>query len=268
MIVGLCSSYKEGPLVQAAIRSLLVACDRVVVFEGPAGPPLEEDVPESNFTPWVLTGSDKVIDPRVTFRRGEWKTDAKKRTAMIEYLRPWMREGKANWTGNSFARFPLEDGPPIWGVWIDGDEVLCNPEYMRDWLNFADWKEEETGVKNLGWPLKIVEMDGSIAVVQAKVLRVDRIDSYSVSSSVFTNAMGVLEGRGNYRAHITEFGTDVHLRQLADPDEGWLFHWPPLPCEPYIMHRSKLRHPRRSGLRLHEQEAEEIVKAKAAGLGT
>ena len=249
MIVGLCSSYMEGPLVQAAIRSLLAACDRVVVFEGPAGPPLEEDVPESDFSPWGELGDDWLDeDTPIGIYRGTWKTDAKKRTAMIESLRPFTE--------------------PTWGVWIDGDEVLCNPEYMRDWLNFADWKEEETGVQNLGWPLKIVEMDGSIAVVQAKVLRVDRIDSYSVSSSVFTNAMGVLEGRGNYRAHITEFGTDVHLRQLADPDEGWLFHWPPLPCEPYIMHRSKLRHPRRSGLRLHEQEAEEIVKAKAAGLGS
>ena len=255
MIVGLCSSYKEGPLVQGAIRSLLAACDRVVVFEGPAGPPLEEDVPESDFSPWGASMLNDLVNPTrspmvtgVVIRSGRWATDAKKRTAMIESLRPFTE--------------------PTWGVWIDGDEVLCNPDYMRDWLNFADWKEEETGVQNLGWPLKIVEMDGSIAVVQAKVLRVDRIDSYSVSSSVFTNAMGVLEGRGNYRAHITEFGTDVHLRQLADPDEGWLFHWPPLPCEPYIMHRSKLRHPRRSGLRLHEQEAEEIVKAKAAGLGT
>ena len=48
MIVGLCSSYLEGPLVQAAVRSLLVACDRVVVFEGPAGPPFEEDVPPTD----------------------------------------------------------------------------------------------------------------------------------------------------------------------------------------------------------------------------
>lgn len=32
------------------------------------------------------------------------------------------------------------------------------------------------------------------------------------------------------------------------------------------MHRSKLRHPRRTGLRLHEQEAQEIEKAKAGGL--
>ena len=242
MIVGLCSSYLEGPLVQGAIRSLLAACDRVVVFEGPAGEPLEEEVPESDFSPWwrEITPADPY------FKEGRWSTDAKKRTAMIESLRPFTE--------------------PTWGVWVDGDEVLCNPEYLRDWLNFADWREQESGVKNLGWPLKLVEMDGSIAVCQAKVLRVDRLDSYSVSSSVFRDALGQLHGKGNYRAHVDEFGTGHHLRALGDPDGGYLFAWPPLPCEPFIMHRSKLRHPRRSGLRLHEQEAVEIEKAKAAGL--
>lgn len=254
MIVGLCSSYLEGPLVQGAIRSLLAACDRVVVFEGPAGEPLDADVPASDFFPWKRFWPykpEELYSPSERspgFIFGKWSTDAKKRTAMIESLRP----------------FPENEA--TWGVWIDGDEVLCNPEYLRDWLNFADWKEEESGELNMGWPLKLVEMDGSIAVCQAKVLRVDRLDSYSVSSSVFRDAMGGLHGRGNYRAHINEFGTGDHLRKLADED-AHLFHWPPLPCEPFIMHRSKLRHPLRADLRMHEQEAEEIVRAKAAGLG-
>lgn len=199
MIVGLCSSYLEGPLVQGAIRSLHAACDRVVVFEGPAGPPLDEDVPESDFS--YCEGSRPGWQLDIV--PGSWKTDAKKRTAMIESLRPFTE--------------------PTWGVWIDGDEVLCNPEYLRDWLNFADWKEQETGVENMGWPLKIVELDGSIAVAQAKVLRVDRLDSYSVSSSVFKNTLGVLESRGNYRASVDDFGTGAHLRQLASPDGGYLF---------------------------------------------
>ena len=238
MIVGLCSSYLEGPLVQGAVRSLLAACDRAVFFEGPAGPPLDEDVPPSDF------GRD--VPPQM-IHHGTWSTDAKKRTAMVESLRPFTE--------------------PTWGVWIDGDEVLCNPEYLRDWLQFFDWKEEETGVKNMGWPVKLIEMDGSVAVCQAKVIRVDRLDSYSVSSSVFKNVMGELDARGNYRASIQDFPLHEQLRQLGDPDGGYLFAWPPLPCEPFIMHRSKLRHPRRSGLRLHEQEAVEIEKAKAAGLG-
>lgn len=233
--------------MQGAIRSLLAACDRVVVFEGPAGEPLEAAVPPSDFSPWWDGWAPQATIYNPAFTRGKWSTDAKKRTAMIESLRPFTE--------------------PTWGVWVDGDEVLCNPEYLRDWLNFADWKEEESGVKNLGWPLKLVEMDGSIAVCQAKVLRVDRIDGYSVSSSVFRDALGQLHGRGNYRATIDEFGTGHHLRQLGEENGGYLFAWPPLPCESFIMHRSKLRHPKRTGLRMHEQEADEIAKAKAEGLG-
>lgn len=264
MIVGLCSSYLEGPLVQGAIRSLLAACDRVVVFEGPAGEPLEEDVPPSDFSPWssmsvgwngVRTGVVSNTD-FLSFRLGHWPTDAKKRTAMVESLRPFTE--------------------PTWGVWIDGDEVLCNPEYLRDWLNFADWREEEGMITddagnrsvNMGWPVKIVEMDGSVAIVQAKIMRVDRLDSYSVSSSVFRNAMGSLESRGNYRASITDFPLHGQLQQIAEPDGGYMFVWDSFALlEPYIIHRSALRHPRRTGLRLHEQEATEIAKAKAAGIG-
>lgn len=227
--------------MQGAIRSLMTACDRVIVFEGPAGPPLEEIVPASDFGSW----------PEMGVKHGRWPTDAKKRTAMVEYLRPAMREA------------PEE---PWWGVWIDGDEVLCNPEYLRDWLQFFDWKEEETGVRNMGWPVKLIEMDGSVAVCQAKVIRVDRLDSYSVSSSVFRNVMGELDARGNYRASVDDFPLGAQLRQLSEKDGGYMFAWPPLPCEPFIMHRSRLRHPRRTGLRLHEQEAVEIEKAKAAGV--
>ncbi len=243
MIVGLCSSYLEGPLLNGALHSLVQACDRVVCFEGPAGAPLEEDVPASVFG-WFTDSEQR----RVSVKTGQWSTDAKKRTAMIESLRPFTE--------------------PTWGVWIDGDEVLRNPEMLRDWLQFFDWKEEETGVRNMGWPIKIVEMDGSVAIVQAKVLRVDRLDSYSVSSSVFKNTLGQLDARGNFRASVDDFPLGAQMRQLADPDGGYMFAWDNFALhEPYIIHRSKLRHPRRQGLRLHEQEADEIAKAKAAGLG-
>jgi hypothetical protein len=257
LIVGLCSSYLEGPLVQGAIRSLLAACDRVVVFEGPAGAPLDQDVPASDFSSWKIPGLDQLplVVPsdvwgknEIGFFYGKWQTDAKKRTAMVESLRPFTE--------------------PTWGVWLDGDEVLRNPEYMRDWLQYFDWQEEETGKRNMGWPIKIVEMDGSVAVVQAKVMRIDRLDSFSVSSSVFKNALGQLDARGNYRASISDFPLKAHLEQIADPDGGFMFSWDSFAMfEPYIIHRSRLRHPRRTGLRLHEQEAVEIAKAKAAGVG-
>ena len=43
--------------------------------------------------------------------------------------------------------------------------------------------------------------------------------------------------------------------------------WPPLPCEPHIVHRSNLRHPARKALRMSEQEAVEFAKAQAAENG-
>lgn len=243
MIVGLCSAYKEGPLVQGAIDSLLAGCDRVVVFEGPAGPEITEDVPASSLA--VPAWTD-----RVEIRHGRWKTDAEKRTAMLAYCRPF--------TG------------PTWGVWIDGDEVLCNAEYLADWLRVFDWQDElraEGEPENMGWPIKLVELTGDIAVCEAKCLRLDLLDSYSVSSSFYRNTLGGLEKRGNRHARLSEF-MGPQLEAMEERD--FLFHWPPLPTEPYILHRSALRHPLRQKNRLHEQEAAEFARllpAEHAGDG-
>lgn len=227
--------------MKAAVRSLLAACDRVVVFEGPAGDPLDADVPESDF------GFLNECDDRFHVKTGSWSTDAKKRTAMIESLRPFPREN-------------------VWGVWVDGDEVLMNPEYLRDWLTYWDQHEEVTGEQGLGWPIKLVEMDGSVHICQAKVLRVDRLDSYSVSSSVFRTTLGELHGRGNYPLRVGDSPLAGQLRQLGSPDAS-VFVWPPMPGEPYILHRSRLRHPLRQQLRMSDQEKVEIERAQTAGLG-
>lgn len=240
MIVGLLSTYREGPLARQAARSAAAACDLVHVFEGPAGPRL----PNEDECPPTELGVEVDL-----LREGAWKTDAKKRTAMIESTRG----------------LP----PPVWGVWIDGDEVLCNGEYLRDWVNLLEWEDEgktldpadESTMPYMGFPIKLVELDGSVAVCQGKVLRVDLIDSYSVSSSVFRNALGLLEARGNLPYSAREW---AHTHRAAH-EAGNLILPPPLPCEPFLLHRSFLRHPARRGLRLHEQERVEIEKAKARG---
>lgn len=244
MIVGLLSTYREGPLARQAVASALRACDRVIVFEGPAGPPL----PNEHDCPPTQVDASALDSHRFTWKDGAWKTDARKRTAMIEATRG------------------LE--PPVWGVWIDGDEVLCNGEYLRDWLNLLEWEDagkvydpaDEATFPYMGFPIKLVELDGTVAVCQGKVLRVDLVDGYSVSSSVFRNALGMLEARGNLPLKVPEWIE----RHKASLDAGHMVMPPPLPCEPFLLHRSFLRHPARRGLRLHEQEAVEIAKAKAA----
>lgn len=233
VIVGLVSCYLEGPLVRGAVESALEAADHVLVFEGPAGEPLDDKrIPPSELPYGTWSGVDVV--------HGTWRTDAKKRTAMIEACR----------------RFE----PPVWGVWVDGDEILVNARYLRDWLRVFDWRDELTpdAPATLGWPLKLVELDGGVVVCRGKCVRVDLIDSYSVSSSVFRTVADVEHGEGNVPFDYPKWAQD----RAAGFAEGRLYLRPPLPCEPFLLHRSALRHPLRLGLRLHEQEAVELEKAK------
>lgn len=240
MLVALISAYLEGALARGAIRSALEATDQVIVFEGPAGEPLEGDLPETDYAEF---------GDRITLVRGAWKTDAAKRTAMVEHCRRW----------RNFA--------PVWGVWVDGDEVLLNGQYLQDELNLLEW-EDDPAEPFMGWPMKLVELDGGVTVCRGKVVRVDLIDSYSVSSSVFKNVMGNLHGEGNLPLRVSEHWAPLNhwIQSLPSAErevaQDRLFLPPPLPCEPFLMHRSALRHPARRGLRMHTQEATELAKAE------
>jgi hypothetical protein len=232
-LVGLVSSYREGRLVRAAIDSALEGCDQVFVFEGAAGRPLEGTTPDSELDP----------QPRLTIRHGAWKTDAAKRTAMVKATRGL---GKG----------------PVWGVWVDGDEVLVNGRYLRDQLQAVLWRDEEEGETTGGFPLRLVEMDGSVAVCRAKCVRVDLIDSYIVSSSGIRFKSGSVlidHAEGNLPQRITEWYVPERLQAIA---EDRMMLEPPLPCEPFLFHRSLLRHPARRGLRMHEQEEAELKRLK------
>lgn len=226
MIVGLISTYLEGRTAQHAIRTALQACDRVIVCEGPAGPPLEVDVPPTDL-------GEYAADPRVTQLHGRWRTDARKRTWMLGAIR-------------SFPK-------PVWGLWLDGDEVLINPEYLRDWTDWIAWNDNPDQ-PTLRLPLRLVELDGSISMSYVKLLRVDLVKSYEVSISNLTNMVGIEERAGNLHEHLSGWAAS-HPRA----GEGYLY-WPPgpAPCDPYIVHRSMLRHPARAGLRLHDQERVEL----------
>lgn len=231
-LVGLVSSYKEGRLLEGAIRSLQ-ACepDLVLVYEGPAGDPLEADVPPSMLPKSGWTA----------IRNGRWRTDARKRQAMMEDVK---------------RRFPREN---VWGLWLDGDEILLNGEYLRDLLQAVEWNDEQdpSGAETIRYPLRVVEADGSIAVTTSHLVRLDLIRSYDISASVVTNSRGVEEGWGN---KVEDARLWLELWMHAT-ETGRMLAWPPHPCEPHIFHRSHLRHPLRRGLRLHKQEADELRKA-------
>lgn len=234
-LLGLISSYKEGRLIQHAARTALESCDAVYVLEGPAGPPLEADVPPTELGPLL---------ERVELDAGVWPTDAEKRNHLLRWAR---------------GPLPCE---PTWGLWIDADEVLVNGPYLRDWLELLAWQDEESpgAPPNARCPLRLIEADGSVSVSLAKLVRLDLIDHYTISIAACVDLDGKLAKGGNFHDTIGRY-----LR--LDPDrsekleQGYLY-WPPgpAPLDPYLVHRSILRHPRRAGLRLNEQEAAQIAK--------
>lgn len=116
----------------------------------------------------------------------------------------------------------------------------------------------------MGWPIRLVELDGSVALCRGKVVRVDLIDRYDVSSSAFTNVLGFMHGEGNVPERLSEndgaAGFGKRLMLASELDRMIVPSW--LVAEPFLVHRSLLRHPARSGLRMHEQEAVEIERAK------
>lgn len=253
-IVGLISAYKEGRLVQGAIRSLVrVGLDGLCVFEGPAGDPLGDDVPDSDYdvrgTLGGLHDGRAFRDPHF----GRWRTDARKRTEMLQYVK---------------RDFP---GSPLWGVILDGDEILHDAEYLRDMVQTVAWEDEQRGASIATpdnppvarIPLRLVERDGSISIMHARVVRLDLIREYNASSSLVTNVSGVQEGWGN-RLELSPLWVEGWAAAL---ERGQLVCLPPFPCEPCIVHRAHLRHPLRRGLRMQDQETRELdrLRRQAAG---
>jgi hypothetical protein len=229
-VVGLISSYREGRLTLGAARSLhAVGLDDLLISEGPAGE-LPQGIEQAPQSEWPQGMAELV-------NHGRWRTDGRKRNAMLQ-------EAK--------RRHALRD-EPLWGVWLDGDELLAYGENLRDRLQAVLWEDEGSGrPPTLNVPLWTREPDNSLGITGGRLVRLDLISSYEVSVSVVRSVGGEEQGLGN----VT---TDARL-WLAAVESGRMLAWPPGPLEPCIVHRSHLRHPARRGLRLHHQEAVELAR--------
>lgn len=227
-IVGLVSSFREGPLLASAVRSL-AALDHVLVFEGP----VEGNEP---------AGPASVIprENRVTVIEGAWETDAAKRTAMVAWVQV-------------FGRCLDEEG--TWGLWLDGDELLLWGEYLKDWLAAAV-DEAQTDAENpvIGWPLSLVEMDSSVTWCMGKLVRVDQVRRYLVSSSYLELLNGRRVTVGNVPAWTPTGGPQQFTGLQGESRPHWRAR-PPLQGEPHLLHRWKLRSKTRSVERQNEAEA-------------
>lgn len=249
-IIGLISAYLEGDLLAGAMRSLdKIGLDDLLVYEGPAGPPLEGIPPTLNL------GSVFPRNVQHVSKVGRWRTDARKRDEMLQEARRRVQ---------SILPLPTAQGPePVWGIWLDGDEILVNGEYLRDKLQAVVWNDEAelerdpAALPTIHQPLRVVEADGSIALTNSRVFRVDLVRSIDISVSVVTNEYGIEEAWGNTNPDA-RLWVEMWMRAV---ETGRMIAWPPLPCEPHIYHRSNLRHPVRRGLRLHKQEKDELTKA-------
>lgn len=246
VVVGMMSTYREGRLFVGAVDSLLaVGLDHLYVFEGPAGDPhpREDELPATRLD--RLDGIENV-----TVRVNRWRTDGRKRNDMLQ-------TAKADYPG------------PAWAVVLDADEVLVNGAYLRDRLDWIMANDAHNGASiatpnnppMARWPLRLVEHDGTMSLITARVFRIDYLRSIDHSTSVVTNVAGVRDGWGNY-GEVSRVWVE---RWLAAIDQGHMIAWPPMPCEPHIAHRSNLRPPLRATLRMSDQEAAEFRRAQEAG---
>lgn len=233
MIVGLMSTYMEGALALGALHSLMDVgcCDIIGILDGPVEGTAASGDPTPLEEMMLLEGVYTVS------RDGVWKDDAAKRNALLRWAK---------------VRCPKRE--PLWCLWLDGDEVMLWGQYLDDMIRYAN---EETGIG--GFPLRIVELDGSVAYSHNRIFRGDRVRKFLIGASQAELHTGMVVGLPNTPI-CGAGGIPVH------PDGGWQgmsperqSEWlarcrPPVAGEPHILHRSALRSRHRKIERQHEAE--------------
>ena len=208
MIVGMVPTYKEGKLARDAIYSLISVCDCVLVFEGPIKGAPDSGI-DTNF------GKPKgALGQKIIRKSGTWNSEVHKRNEMLERTR----------------RFK----PPVWGIFLDADEVILWPEYIESYIEACEAQAPE-GQSTVNCPLLRVEVDGSIQSVQ-RIIRLDLLERHVLSMSQWKF-----------------FGSDIAVTFPAIPSDR-----SPNMGEPHIFHRAFLRPPKRGDFRLYEREIEDF----------
>ncbi len=222
-LVGLVSSYQEGPLTLAAVRNLEPVCDHVVCFDGPV------DNADASGEPSLFPRENDSL----TVKHGSWLTDAEKRTDLLG----WARE-----------MYPGE----VWGLWNDGDELLMFGENLRDEIRRNAESAAESAEVG-GFPLPLVELaSGDVSLCFGKCVRLDLIAAYLISSSWLVLESGEEKGLPNQPVWSWRHGP---LWQIDDNGTPHPRCRPVLAGEPHLLHRSQTRSPKREVERQHEAEA-------------
>lgn len=213
-MIGLVSTYLEGRLAEDAVRSLLACCQTVIVAEGPIA--ADKDGP---ITDWERFRKDQ----RVIVHEGWWNSDAEKRSWLLEKTR---RYGQC------------------WGIILDGDEALINEQHLPAVVDYYEAEATNADRDPLRVPLRLVDGDGTTSVMTGRVLRLDLVERYLISSYhlLLRNgvevslANGILRRADHPDVTARDLTTGMQLRR-------------PLQGEPHILHRSFLRPPQRDAER-------------------
>lgn len=228
MIVGLVSCYREGRLAADAVRSLLACCEHVRVIDGPIGDSDNSGIP----TDWTVFRKDA----RVTVAEGgKWDSDAAKRSALLAGTR----------------RYPT----PTWGLILDGDELLLHGEQIPALIEHHEQEARAKGQTSFGATLRLVEPDNSCGLIMARVLRLDLIEQWLISSYHILLKSGQEISRPN-----------AYFLKAGEPDSAEMESSTgmqirrPLQGEPHILHRASLRPPQRQAERQSAAEASELEK--------
>lgn len=240
-IVGILSTYAEGPLGVNAARTLRAACDWILIGEGPirAG---DGSIPREAPHHWkAKPGIQRVL-------AGRWESDAAKRTELLMHA-------QAHQKG------------PFWAVWLDGDEALIWPEHLRLWCYRAELEQWDSGELKVtgGFPIRLVELDGTTVQAQGRVYRGDLVERY-LHSSVEVRLKGrqasmPLPNIPNWTpAYTSEAGRAIPAQEID------AYNRPPLQGEPHILHLSALRDPGRTAERQSQAELDGI-RAQAERMG-
>ncbi len=239
MIYGLISSYREGQLLKSCLESVRPACDHIAIYEGPIG----DVLPASNEKDLPLPLGE------VWRKVGRWDSDHHKRNELLNWAKKHYKQLLLQQVNRGKRLENLDHAlEQQWIVWIDGDEVLIWGEYLPDWIDRA---EKETSVG--GFPIRLVEMDGSVYKSYGRIMRAAFISGFQlgVTQTILTSGMVVglpnqqICGPGGVPANWGE--REINVEDLAELR-------PPVHGEPHILHRSFLRDPSRGAERVHVSE--------------
>jgi hypothetical protein len=138
-------------------------------------------------------------------------------------------------------------------VILDGDELLLHGDVLPEYFDAIP-------ADSLGFSLHLVELDGSCSYIPNRLLRLDVIERWVISSYAFV-VNGVTVSKPNVK--ILDAG-EPDSAELVDVSGARRQKRRPLAGEPHILHRSVLRHPDRQQLRRqHEEEADRFTELAA-----